>query len=85
MEGYGTDNAYQVGYVPLDPAVVVSRVRSGDLFSKRYPSFHSISVDLIAPEEMDALLKTFPKNMFLRYTLSTTGYHVLSVLTPQKP
>jgi hypothetical protein len=81
--GYGADDAYRVSYQPLEPGAVIARVRSGELFQKRYPIFHAISVDLLAAEEMDGLLERCPKNMFFQYALSTTGYHILSVLTRQ--
>ena len=78
--GYGRDSAYRVGYVPLEPSVVLARLRSGELFVMPYPNFHAISVDLVNAEEMNALLERLPKSDFLKYGLATTGYHVLSVL-----
>jgi hypothetical protein len=78
--GYGPDTAYSIRYESLNPAVLVDRLRAGDLFTMRRPNFHAISVALIRPEEMTALLRRLPRSDFLDYRLSTTGYHILSVL-----
>jgi hypothetical protein len=78
--GYGADDAYRVGYVPLDPSALLKRLRSGDLFKMPYPNFHAISADLVKPDEMNELLARLPKGDFFKYGLVTTGYHILSCI-----
>jgi hypothetical protein len=80
VSGYGRDSAYRVGYVPLEPAALLTRLRAGDLFVMPFPNFHAITVDLVKPEEMDDLLARLPKSEFLKYGVATTGYHILSML-----
>jgi hypothetical protein len=78
--GYGADPAYRVGYVPLQPAVLLGRLRAGELFVMPSPNFHAISVDLVKPDEVNALLEHFPKSQFFRSGVATTGHHILSTL-----
>jgi len=80
--GYGHDNAYETGYDSLDPATVIKRLRAGELFTMDSPQFHAISVGLVTPEEMAALLDQHPKGPFFKYGLTTTGYHVLRAMSP---
>lgn len=78
--GYGPDNAYRTGYVPLSPAKILERLRAGELFKMSYPNFHAISVSLLTTEEMTALWERLPRSEFLKYGLATTGYHILSII-----
>lgn len=78
--GYGQDNAYCIRYETLDAQKMVERVRRGELFEMAYPILHAISTRLVKPEEMNELLGRLPCSEFLKYQLTTTGYHILSQL-----
>jgi hypothetical protein len=80
--GYGPDNAYEAGYDALEPGNVLARLRAGELFTMGPPQFHAIAAGLVTPEEMAGLLDQHPKGPFLRYGLTTTGYHLLRAMYP---
>jgi hypothetical protein len=80
--GYGRDNAYETGYDSLEPTTVLARLRAGDFFVMGPPQFHAIAVGLVSPEEMATLLEQYPRGPFLKYGITTTGYHLLRATAP---
>ena len=78
--GYGKDDAYQTRYESLSPAVILERLRKGEVFTMPDPSFHAISVDLVSPEEMTSLWEQLPRDKHLKYGIATTGYHIFSIM-----
>lgn len=74
--GYGADNAYQLQHVPLDPDVVLTRLRSGELLRLPRPTFHAISTKLIDKNEIDALIEQYKPSPSPNYRMAP-GYHVL--------
>jgi hypothetical protein len=78
--GYGADDAYSTGYESLSPAVIVDRLRAGELFMMGYPNFHAIAVDLVSPDEMTALWAQLSRSKYLKYELAASGHHILSIM-----
>jgi hypothetical protein len=75
--GYGADDAYRIGYVPLESSVIVDRLRAGELFMMPWPNFHAISADLVSVEEMHSLLEKLPRRKPFKYGFATSGYHMM--------
>jgi hypothetical protein len=76
--GYG---AYALKHESLDTKQLVSRLRNGQLLKIENPVFHAFSVDVVTPGEMEEVLRTFPQNPNLTYSLTVEGYHTLSALS----
>jgi hypothetical protein len=74
--GYGYDDAYGIKHESLDPGVVLSRLRSGELLGLRRPTFHAISTKLIEKSEIDALIEQYKPNPSPNYRMAP-GYHIL--------
>lgn len=66
-------------YIALDPDVVISNLRGGELFKCPHPVFHAIRLDMIEPSEIRRLIKHYPHEPRLEYKIAP-GYHILSNL-----
>jgi hypothetical protein len=67
---------YEVEYQPLDPASIVQLVRSGEVLSRPYPSFHAVSDALVSEREVQDALRAYHRPSRTTYVATTTGYHV---------
>lgn len=81
--GYGRDAAYSLMHESLEPAAILDRLRTGDLFELPNPIFHAISVGLINRSEIVALMKSRPCSPRLEYKVAP-GYHVLMDIAQPK-
>jgi hypothetical protein len=74
--GYGRDAAYELKHEPLDPAVLMARLRSGELLSLPRPIFHAISTSLIESTEIESMIKLHKPTPDPEYRIAP-GYHLL--------
>jgi hypothetical protein len=82
ISAYG--HPYQVSYTSLDPAAVLRQLRDGSMLLLKGEVFHMISTALVSVDEMRQLFEGHQRNSRLKYTLTTTGYHVLSTVGPRR-
>ncbi|MCI5166899.1 MAG: hypothetical protein D3903_12605 [Candidatus Electrothrix sp. GM3_4] len=77
---FGADDAYNICHESINTDYLLSRLRSGEIFTIGYPHYHAISVNIVSSSEMINLLSRYERSEFLNYDLSTAGYHQLWII-----
>jgi hypothetical protein len=75
--GYGRDPQYDTIYKSLEPSDVIRRLQDGSLLLIPDPVIHVISVALVPPGQIAAILLEHEAPAGFHSRQSTAGYHVL--------
>lgn len=67
-------------FEPLSVDEVLINLRKGIVQNAYHPNFHMISLALIDEDEVRNILESQEKHSRLKYYVTTSGYHVFSVL-----